>query len=169
VDVYRRDPGTGNAVGPATPVGVQESVTVKASVLPARPQTISVEGARELSNDFTAPVRAISPGTVSVSDEVTRAKDLVSVLNQPSGRTRDDAPSGTGRANGDKADKNGSNGGNGNSTAAVSGGAPSAAPAALPAAAGLPTTSSISSPGGNSANGQGRASDYALKNHPFKK
>src|SRR5256886_4737514 len=30
VDVYRRDPVTGNAVGPATPVSVRESITVKA-------------------------------------------------------------------------------------------------------------------------------------------
>src|SRR5205814_6178205 len=31
VDVYRRDPVTGNADGPATPVGVRESITVKAA------------------------------------------------------------------------------------------------------------------------------------------
>src|SRR2546426_11548640 len=80
VDVYRRDPVTGNAVGLATPVGVRESVAVKASVLPARPQSISVDHARKLANDFTAPVRPVSPASPLVTDEVTRAKDLVDAL-----------------------------------------------------------------------------------------
>jgi hypothetical protein len=67
VDVYRRDPVTGNAVGPATPVGVRESVTVKAGVLPARPQRVSADNARRLSSDFTAPVRPVSPATTSTT------------------------------------------------------------------------------------------------------
>jgi hypothetical protein len=82
VDVYRRDPATGNAIGPATPVGVRESVTVKANVLPTRPQTISVDHARNLSNDFAAPVRPVSPtNTNSVAAEVTRATDLIQSLS----------------------------------------------------------------------------------------
>src|SRR3989442_2289730 len=81
VDVYRRDPATGNAFGPAVAVGVREAITVNANVLPARPQPISVDTARQLSNDFTPPVRSISPErTTSVSDEVTRATDLINVL-----------------------------------------------------------------------------------------
>jgi hypothetical protein len=81
VDVYRRDPVTGNAVGPATPVGVRESVTVKAGVLPARPQRVSADNARRLSSDFTAPVRPVSPAsTMPVADEVTRATDLIGTL-----------------------------------------------------------------------------------------
>jgi len=81
VDVYRRDPVTGNAVGPATPVGVRESVAVKAGVLPARPQRVSADNARRLSSDFTAPVRPVSPAsTMPVADEVTRATDLIGTL-----------------------------------------------------------------------------------------
>ena len=82
VDVYRRDPVTGNAVGRATPVGVRESITVKAGPgpLPARPQSISVDNARRLSNDFTAPVRPLSPASPIVTDEVTRATNLLGTL-----------------------------------------------------------------------------------------
>ena len=81
VDVYRRDPITGNAVGPATPVGVRESVTVKAGVLPARPQPISADRAHKLANDFTPAVRPISPAsTMPVGEEVTRATDLIGTL-----------------------------------------------------------------------------------------
>ena len=82
VDVYRRDPVTGNAVGRATPVGVRESITVKAGPgpLPARPQSISVDHARRLSNDFTAPVQPVSPASPIVTDEVTRATNLVGTL-----------------------------------------------------------------------------------------
>src|SRR5207244_5976457 len=57
VDVYRRDPVTGNAVGRPTPVGVRASVTVKAGVLPARPQPISADPAHQLADDFTPAVR----------------------------------------------------------------------------------------------------------------
>jgi hypothetical protein len=81
VDVYRRDPATGKAVGPATPVGVRESVTVKGGVLPARPQSVSADNARRLSSDFTAPVHPISPGsTMPVAEEVTRATNLIGTL-----------------------------------------------------------------------------------------
>src|SRR5213078_1490909 len=76
------DPVTGNAVGRATPVGVRESITVKAGPgpLPARPQSISVDNARRLSNDFTAPVRPLSPVSPIVTDEVTRATNLLGTL-----------------------------------------------------------------------------------------
>jgi len=81
VDVYRRDPVTGNAVGRATPVGVRESVTVKAGVLPTRPQPISADRAHKLAKDFTPPVRPVSPAsTMPVADEVTRATDLIGTL-----------------------------------------------------------------------------------------
>jgi hypothetical protein len=81
VDVYRRDPVTGNAVGRATPVGARESVTVKAGVLPARPQPISTDRAHKLAKDFTPPVRPVSPGsTMPVGEEVTRATDLIDTL-----------------------------------------------------------------------------------------
>ena len=80
VDVYRRDPATGKAVGRATALRARESVTVKAGLLPARPRTISTEQARRLSTDFTAPVHAVSPADTIVADEVSRATDLASGL-----------------------------------------------------------------------------------------
>jgi len=87
VDVYRRDPATGNAIGQATPVGVRETVTVKGGVLPARPQTISMDHARKLANDFTAPVQPVSPAPTAVADEVSRATALIGTLTAgtPSG------------------------------------------------------------------------------------
>jgi hypothetical protein len=80
VDVYRRDPASGQAVGSATPVGVRESVTVKANVLPARPQPISVDHARKLAKEFTTPVQPVSPATTITADEVSRAKALIGAL-----------------------------------------------------------------------------------------
>jgi hypothetical protein len=92
VDVYRRDPVTGNAVGAATPVGVRESVTVKAGVLPARPQAISTDHARKLSNEFTAPVRPVSPADAIVSDEVSRVTTLSGALTGETSARTDVAP-----------------------------------------------------------------------------
>ena len=80
VDVYRRDPATGKAVGRATALRARESVTVKAGLLPARPRTISTEQARRLSTDFTAPVHAVSPVETIVADEMSRATDLAGGL-----------------------------------------------------------------------------------------
>ncbi len=73
VDVYRRDPKTGNAVGRPTPLSPRESVTVKAGVLPARPQPISTERARTLANDFTAPIQPLAPSQALAVDEMSRA------------------------------------------------------------------------------------------------
>jgi hypothetical protein len=81
VDVYRRDPTTGNAVGIATPLSARESVTVKDSVLPARPHPITIDQARRLSNEFTGPVRPVAPANTMVSDEVTRATSLMGALS----------------------------------------------------------------------------------------
>jgi hypothetical protein len=81
VDVYRRDPATGKAIGVAVSVGARESVTVKAGVLPKRPHTISTQQARKLSDDFTAPVQPVSPADAMVADEVSRASGLVSGLS----------------------------------------------------------------------------------------
>jgi hypothetical protein len=80
VDVYRRDSATGKAVGQATPVSARETVTVKGNVLPPRPESISIEQARRLSNDFTAPVRPVSSADTIVADEVSRATTLVGSL-----------------------------------------------------------------------------------------
>jgi hypothetical protein len=80
VDVYRRDPATGNAVGQATPVGVRETVTIKGGVLPGRPQVISVDQARQLSSDFTAPVQPVSSPETMVADEISRATALIGTL-----------------------------------------------------------------------------------------
>ncbi|HEV8584436.1 MAG TPA: FecR family protein [Methylomirabilota bacterium] len=92
VDVYRRDPVTGNALGAPVPVGVRQSIVVNAGVLPARPQEISVDTANQLSTDFTPPVRVISPElTTNVNDEVIRARDLIGVLAPPTTSTTDAA------------------------------------------------------------------------------
>jgi len=64
---------------------VRETVTVKAGVLPARPQTISADHARKLANDFTAPVRPVSPAPTVVADEVSRATALIGTLTATSG------------------------------------------------------------------------------------
>jgi FecR protein len=80
VDVYRRDPVTGNAVGQATPVSARETVTVNGGVLPGRPRAISVDQARRLSSDFTAPVQPVSSPETMVADEVSRATTLIGAL-----------------------------------------------------------------------------------------
>jgi hypothetical protein len=80
VDVYRRDPVTGNAVGQATPVSARETVTVNGGVLPGRPRAISVDQARRLSSDFTAPVQPVSSPVTMVADEVSRATTLIGAL-----------------------------------------------------------------------------------------
>jgi len=80
VDVYRRDPVTGNAVGQATPVSARETVTVNGGVLPGRPRAISVDQARRLSSDFTAPVQPVSSPQTIVADEVSRATTLIGAL-----------------------------------------------------------------------------------------
>jgi hypothetical protein len=81
VDVYRRDPTTGNAMGVATPLSARESVTVKDGVLPARPRPITIDQARRLSNEFTGPVRPVAPANTMVSDEVSRATSLMGALS----------------------------------------------------------------------------------------
>jgi hypothetical protein len=80
VDVYRRDPATGNAVGLATPLSARESVTVKDGVLPSRPHTITTDQARRLSAEFTGPVRPVAPTDTMVSDEMSRATTLMGGL-----------------------------------------------------------------------------------------
>src|ERR671922_1396917 len=80
VDVVRLDPATGRAVGPVTPVGAQQAVTVRNNVLPTRPQTITPERSRQLSEQFTPPMRTVTETSVMpVNDELVRATAL---LNQ---------------------------------------------------------------------------------------
>lgn len=150
VDVYRRDPLSGNPVGPATPVSVRETVSVKGNVLPARPQTISVDSARRLSNDFTAPVRAISPvNTVSVSDEVTRAQSLLGTLTGGNGNRGDAGSARLDNVSGklEKSDTSGSgNGNNGNGSGngnGIGSGPRAAAPPTMPAISSVPTIDTV--------------------------
>lgn len=91
VDVYRRDPATGNATGAAAPVAARESITVKDGVLPARPQAISAEEARRLSNEFTAPVRPVPPTATMISDEMSRVTSFVGAVTYPAPGKRSDA------------------------------------------------------------------------------
>jgi hypothetical protein len=92
VDVVRVDPKTGQAVGPVTPVGANQTVSVRGTVLPPRPQAITSIRAAELSKEFTPPVRPIAAGAVMpVKDEVARATRLLNAL-LPSAAPAPDAP-----------------------------------------------------------------------------
>jgi len=77
VDVYRRDPATGNAVGPAMAVGARQRVSVSGGVLPAVPEPLSVDQATGLSNEFTGTVPQVAPANAIVADEVSRAATLM--------------------------------------------------------------------------------------------
>ena len=81
VDVVRLDPATGRAVGPVTPVGARQAVTIRNNVLPARPQTITPERSQQLSEQFTPPMRPVNAASVMpVKDEVARATALLNQL-----------------------------------------------------------------------------------------
>jgi len=81
VDVVRLDPATGHAVGPVTPVGPQQAVTVRNNVLPPRAQTITSNRAQQLSEQFTPPMRTVKATSVMpVEDEVARATMLLNQL-----------------------------------------------------------------------------------------
>jgi hypothetical protein len=78
VDVARLD-AAGRPVGPITPVGALQTVSVRNSVLPARPETITVDRSKQLSREFTAPLRSIpSTDVVPVHEELRRATALAS-------------------------------------------------------------------------------------------
>ena len=81
VDVVRLDPATGRSVGPVTPVGARQTVTVRNDVLPPRAQSITPDRGRQLSQEFTPPIRTVEATSVMpVKDEVTRATALVNQL-----------------------------------------------------------------------------------------
>jgi len=87
VDVVRLDPKTGRAAGPVTPVAANHMVSVRGTVLPARPQPITSIRAAELSKEFTPPVRPIAAGAVMpVKDEVNRAATLLNAMLPPAER-----------------------------------------------------------------------------------
>jgi FecR-like protein len=84
VEVVRLDRATGRAVGPVTPVGPQQAVTVHNNVLPPRAQTITRERSQQLSEQFTPPMRSVSAAVVMpVEAEVARAAALVNELVPP--------------------------------------------------------------------------------------
>jgi hypothetical protein len=81
VEVVRLDPATGRAVGPVTPVGPQQAVTVRNNVLPPRAQTITPERSQQLSEQFTPPMRTVDTSAVMpVNEEVARATALMNQL-----------------------------------------------------------------------------------------
>jgi hypothetical protein len=91
VEVVRIDPGTGRAIGPVTPVGKQQAVSVRNNVLPPRPQAISPSRAEALSKEFSPPVRPVAAtAVIPVKDEVQRATALLDGLlpGQPAGSGR---------------------------------------------------------------------------------
>jgi hypothetical protein len=80
VEVVRLDRATGRGIGPVTPVGPQQAVTVRNDVLPARPHPVTRERAQQLSQEFTPPMRTVEATSVMpVKDEVARASAM---LNQ---------------------------------------------------------------------------------------
>ena len=88
VEVVRLDPVTGRAVGPVTPVGAQQAVTVRNNVLPPRAEPITQGRSQQLSEQFTPPMRTVDAGAVMpVEAEVARATALMNQLlaNQASG------------------------------------------------------------------------------------
>jgi hypothetical protein len=100
VEVVRLDPATGLAVGPVTPVGPQQAVTVRNNILPPRAQTITPGRAQQLSEEFTPPMRTVNAVSVMpVADEVARATSLVEQLVAVEGRTAA-LPGGAGGADG---------------------------------------------------------------------
>jgi hypothetical protein len=81
VEVVRLDPATGRGIGPVTPVGAQQAVTVRNDVLPARPQTITRERSQQLSREFTPPMRTVDATSVMpVKNEVARATAMLNEL-----------------------------------------------------------------------------------------
>jgi hypothetical protein len=97
VEVVRIDPRTGRAVGPVTPVGKQQAVSVRNNVLSPRPQAISTSRAETLSKEFSPPVRPVAATAVMpVNDEMERATALLDGLlpGQPAGSDRPVATSG---------------------------------------------------------------------------
>jgi len=81
VEVVRLDPATGRAVGPVTPVGPQQAVTVRNNVLPPRAQPITRERSQQLSEQFTPPTRMVKTEAVlPVEAEIARATDVMNQL-----------------------------------------------------------------------------------------
>jgi hypothetical protein len=84
VDVVRLDRATGRAIGPVTPVGAQQAVSVRNNVLPPRPQAITPVRAQDLSREFTPPMRPVATSAVMpVKDEVARASRLLDTMLAP--------------------------------------------------------------------------------------
>jgi hypothetical protein len=78
VDVARRDPVTGRPTGAITAVGALEAVSVRNNVLPVRPEAITPSRSRELSSEFTPPLkRVLSTAVVPVQEELERAGELL--------------------------------------------------------------------------------------------
>jgi hypothetical protein len=81
VEVVRLDPATGRGIGPVTPVGAHQTVTVRSNTLPARPQTITRDRAQQLSQEFTPPIRTVGATSVMpVENEVARAHAVLKEL-----------------------------------------------------------------------------------------
>ena len=90
VEVVRLDPATGRAVGPVTPVGPQQAVTVRNNVLPPRPEPITRQRSQQLSEQFTPPMRTVkSEAVLPVKAEVARATELMDQLLATQGTTVD--------------------------------------------------------------------------------
>jgi hypothetical protein len=74
VHVTRLNPATGAPVGPFTPVGARQTVSVRDNVLPAKAEAITSSRAEVLSQEFTPPLMSVTP-TAAVtydSEEMNR-------------------------------------------------------------------------------------------------
>jgi hypothetical protein len=99
VDVVRLDHATGRAIGPVTPVGAQQAVSVRNNVLPPRPQAITPVRAQDLSRQFTPPMRPVATSAVMpVNDEVARASRLLDTMLTPARPSADTPAAKPGRA-----------------------------------------------------------------------
>lgn len=80
VDVFRLDPATGAAAGSPARVAAREAVTVRGEAV-SRPRAITALRARELADEFTPPVRAVSPLELgAVRDDLARALETLSAV-----------------------------------------------------------------------------------------
>jgi hypothetical protein len=74
VHVTKLNSATGAPVGAFTAVGAQQTVTVRNNVLPARSKAITSSRVRELSQEFTPPLKLVAPAAAVVhdSEEINR-------------------------------------------------------------------------------------------------
>ena len=144
VHVTRLNSATGLPVGGFTPVAAQQAVTVRNNVLPSRAQAIAPQRTQELTQEFSTPVKAVTPTPVAALTEELQQVPSVATLD-PAGVDADvEKPRLTGAALGRTGGNPGGRG-HGSAAPAVSM-APVAAPAPAMTAAPVPASGKIKVP-----------------------